>query len=373
MLRQFYARRYNNSNAIHSEFENVVRYLNAAERGGKALSELTAKLFDTDGEIAPFVEFIFDPMTGLRYRIKGGDWITMAQADTLRGAPGQSFGGSSVGLIPSVGYLDGNGAILFNRLAIPDGAIPQVKISGFADALATAVGLPHVGPTPPVDNRRMWVNTNGASPSLNYSDGVDWITVEGVQLPAVGSGTGAANKVLRVNGAGSGYELVDVPGLGFVASSQVGAGGGVAGLSTTKTVPVRQLPRVGKRITMRIDLTSNAAVNRVVGFLPTRAQAIAEGSAEGVSARVVAVTGTGAGGNYSARLRIGTNASTASLPIFGISTGVLMAAGTVTSTSTGYEDTVPILTDTPVAVAIETFSVSGGLTAGMVEVVFELI
>ncbi|CAB4159205.1 hypothetical protein UFOVP708_63 [uncultured Caudovirales phage] len=371
MLRQFHARRYNSSSAIDAEFESIVRFLNAAERGGKSLPRLMAELYDEQGTQKPQFEFRFEPSAGLQVRSTGGEWATLASAASLRGTPGESFVGA-VGAIPTAGYVDGGGNILGTRVAFADDAIPQAKIAGLTAALASAVGMPHTGSSPPDDERLLWINTAGAAPSLCYFDGVAWIAVDGVQLPAVGPGTGAALKVLRVNAAGSAYELTEVPGLGFLSSAQVGAVGGVAGLDNTRAVRPANLPRVGRRIEMSLRITSNAAVNAIVGMIPTRDQLLAAGATSAAQVRVVAVNACGLGGAYSVRLRVGATADVTSLPTFGPTGGVLVAAGSVVSDTTTYQDPIPVSTTTPLGFGIEVFSPNAGLTSGVVQVILEV-
>ena len=48
-LRQQHPQNYVNSGNIHTDFENVIRYLNTAELGDKTLSELMATLFNEEG------------------------------------------------------------------------------------------------------------------------------------------------------------------------------------------------------------------------------------------------------------------------------------------------------------------------------------
>jgi hypothetical protein len=371
MLRQYHARRYNSSSAIDAEFESIVRFLNAAERGGKSLPSLMSELYDANGVAKPQFEFRYDPSVGIEVRPVGSSWQLLASAEALRGAPGESYS-NAVGVIPMAGYTDLAGNILGNRVAFSDEAIPQAKIAGLADSLASAVGMPATGPTPPSDSRLLWINTSGAAPSLCYFDGLSWIAVDGVQLPAVGPGTGAALKVLRVNAAGSAYELTEVPGLGFLSSAQVGAVGGVAGLDNTKAVRPINLPRVARRLEMELRITGNSAVNAIVGMIPTRDQLLAAGATSAAQVRVVAVNACGIGGAYTVRLRVGSTADVTSLPLFGSSGGVLVAAGSVVSDTTTYQDPIPVSTTTPLGFGIEVLSPNAGLTSGVVQVILEV-
>ena len=146
----------------------------------------------------------------------------------------------------------------------------------------------------------------------------------------------------------------------------------MAGLDNTRAVRPANLPRVGKRIGMELRLTGNTAVNTIVGFLPTRDQLLAAGATSSASFRVVGLTACGLGGSYSARLRIGSTADVTSIPIFGPTPGVLVAAGSVLNDTTTYQDGIPASTTTPLAVAIETLAPQAGLTSGLVQVTFEI-
>lgn len=96
-LRQQYPQNYGSSGNINTEFESVVRYLNAAELGENTIAELLAKLFDTSGNWIGPVEFRKDSSAGLQYRVGSyadttSGWITVASNTDLRGASGISAG-----------------------------------------------------------------------------------------------------------------------------------------------------------------------------------------------------------------------------------------------------------------------------------------
>ena len=96
-LRQLNSQNYNTSGQINTEFESVVRYLNAAEFGNKTLSELLDIIFTEAGEFDANVEFRFDAATGLQYRAGTYDdaetgWATIVQIDDIRGAAGSDVG-----------------------------------------------------------------------------------------------------------------------------------------------------------------------------------------------------------------------------------------------------------------------------------------
>ncbi|WP_139117767.1 hypothetical protein, partial [Endozoicomonas atrinae] len=96
-LRQQHPQNYTSSGNISVEFENLVRYLNAAELGNKTLSELLQSIFDPEGNFSGPVDMRHVPDTGIQYRIGDYDnaesgWITIVQSEDLRGAPGREVG-----------------------------------------------------------------------------------------------------------------------------------------------------------------------------------------------------------------------------------------------------------------------------------------
>lgn len=96
-LKQLNPGSYRNSQRISQEFENVVRYLNAAELGDKTVGELLGQLFNTDGEFEGPIEMRFDATNGLQYRIgtytdSEEGWLSIASADALRGTAGTNLG-----------------------------------------------------------------------------------------------------------------------------------------------------------------------------------------------------------------------------------------------------------------------------------------
>ncbi len=96
-LRQQHPQNYVNSGNIHTDFENVIRYLNAAELGNKTVGELLKVLFNESGDFRGPVEFRVDNQTGLQYRIgeyanDDEGWITLVQISDLRGPSGANTG-----------------------------------------------------------------------------------------------------------------------------------------------------------------------------------------------------------------------------------------------------------------------------------------
>ena len=89
---------YRSGDRVSAEFENLARYLVAAERGDKTLGELTAMIFGTDGEIVDsFIEMRYDATDGLQYRIGEYDdalegWVNIATPEMLTGPAGDDVG-----------------------------------------------------------------------------------------------------------------------------------------------------------------------------------------------------------------------------------------------------------------------------------------
>ena len=97
-LRQYNPNNYNTSRSIHDDFENIVRYLVAGERGNRSYSEMFQDLFDDDGKVDIGVRFSFDS-DGLKMRVGEGDWEILAPVQDLRGSPGRDVGNVSLPII----------------------------------------------------------------------------------------------------------------------------------------------------------------------------------------------------------------------------------------------------------------------------------
>ena len=92
-IRQTAAFEYASSDKVQTEFENVVRYLQQAEVGGKTLGEIVDNLTDDNGNLNSNVEFKLDSSAGLQYRVgETGDFTTIAALSELRGEAGQNVG-----------------------------------------------------------------------------------------------------------------------------------------------------------------------------------------------------------------------------------------------------------------------------------------
>lgn len=96
-LRQISPQNYRSSASVHTEFESVIRYLNAAELGNKTISELFKVLFDNEGNFIGPIELRRDSSAGIEYRVGTYDsedkgWINLVELSEIRGEPGLNVG-----------------------------------------------------------------------------------------------------------------------------------------------------------------------------------------------------------------------------------------------------------------------------------------
>lgn len=96
-IRQLHPSDYRTPSNISDEFEQLTRYLNAAELGDYTIGELLSKLFDTDGVFDGPIEFSLTSSDGFRYRIgeytsTTEGWNTLMTWSELRGQDGVSVG-----------------------------------------------------------------------------------------------------------------------------------------------------------------------------------------------------------------------------------------------------------------------------------------
>lgn len=246
-LRQQYPRNYRVSEQISTEFENIIRYLNAAEYGNRTLAELLGTLFNEEGAWAGPVEFRRNLNGAVQVRVgsytdpeKG--WSTLFHLDDVRGLPGANYiGGNLAGAMLESTYTS-NGLILLNKVKLDDGAIPQAKVAGLISALAAAAKI-SVGsgtPTSPVAGQ-LWLDTGIAPNQLKYYNGVSWLaTTPQNYLPSFSSAD--ANKYLRVSPNGLGLEFTNVDLTSRISIFEKGAAHGVATLDANGRIPETQLP-----------------------------------------------------------------------------------------------------------------------------------
>lgn len=96
-LRQQHPQNYVNSGNIHTDFENVIRYINSAELGDKTVSELLRILFDEEGVFRGPIQMRVDTEEGLQYRVgqyasDSEGWSSLVDIGELRGPSGSNAG-----------------------------------------------------------------------------------------------------------------------------------------------------------------------------------------------------------------------------------------------------------------------------------------
>jgi hypothetical protein len=96
-LRQQHPQNYVSSGNIHTDFENIIRYLNTAEFGDKTIAELLSVLFNESGTFQGPIEMRVDSVNGLQYRVgtyAGADdgWQDLITISSLRGPSGSNVG-----------------------------------------------------------------------------------------------------------------------------------------------------------------------------------------------------------------------------------------------------------------------------------------
>lgn len=140
-LQQLNPNNYASSTQISPEFESIIRYLNAGERGNRTLGELHQRIFDENGNVRLGVDFRFSA-DGLEMRVGDTDtWVVLATADELRGLPGRDVG----------------------EVALP---IIAARVDVKATAAQTVFPYAHV----PSDNLFVFSNGRLLTPFLEYTD-----------------------------------------------------------------------------------------------------------------------------------------------------------------------------------------------------------
>lgn len=96
-LRQQFVQAYTSSGNINTEFENLIRYINAAELGNKTIGELLSTIFNDNGEFDGPIEMRLDSESGLQFRVgtyqdATAGWQSIADISDLRGPSGSNVG-----------------------------------------------------------------------------------------------------------------------------------------------------------------------------------------------------------------------------------------------------------------------------------------
>jgi len=201
-LRQQHPQNYVNSGNIHTDFENVIRYLNTAELGDKTISELMATIFNEEGVFDGPIQMRLDATAGIQYRIgqySGAEtgWVTIADVSTFRGTAGASVGNVE-------------GPFFFGRA--------DVLIGGPISALTVTAGGANYAtvPTVTISDPQETTGTTATATATLTADAVTSITITNA-----GSGYTAAPTVTITGGSGS----------GATATGTIGAANSVIGYS----------------------------------------------------------------------------------------------------------------------------------------------
>lgn len=200
-------------------------------------------------------------------------------------------------------YVDpATGLILYPKIQIADGAIPQAKVASLSTDLAGKADMVISATTPVSPNSGdLWMDTSVSPALLKFFDGSDWnLTAPESVLPSFSASDAA--KYVRINGTGTAivYENIDFSSL--VPLTQKGAANGVASLDSNGRLPVTQLPSVLAADSFyHLEATpSNATyvVKRVFGQLLS-ITGLALQTSSGTCDVQVAVNGVGVGSVYS--------------------------------------------------------------------------
>lgn len=186
-LRQQHPQNYVNSGNIHTDFENVIRYINSAELGDKTVSELLRVLFDEEGVFQGPIQMRVDTEDGLQYRVGQYDndsegWNSLVDIASLRGPAGQSVGNVE-------------GPFFFNRKdTIIGSTVTAVTVSAGGSGYTAA---PTVTLSAPDD-------ANGVQATATATiGGTNGDEVTSVTITNAGSGYSAAPTVTFTGGNGS--------------------------------------------------------------------------------------------------------------------------------------------------------------------------
>lgn len=187
-LRQQHPQNYVNSGNIHTDFENLIRYINSAELGNKTIGELFGILFNEDGVFRGPVQMRLDAQDGIQYRVgmyndEEEGWATLASLASLRGPAGASVGNVE-------------GPFFFNRQDIEiGGPVASVTVSAGGSAYTAAPTVTFSNPNDPNGTLATGTATLG---------GTNGDEVVSVAITNAGSGYSSAPTVTFSGGNGSG-------------------------------------------------------------------------------------------------------------------------------------------------------------------------
>jgi len=121
-------------------------------------------------------------------------------------------------------YTDANGFILYNKLVIENGQIPQAKVADLATNLSLKANI----------------ISSPSSPASPYTGDLWLDTSPESSLPTFVQTN--ANQYVRVNGTGTALEYGDIDFSALVPKTYMGAANGVASLDSAGLLPPSQLP-----------------------------------------------------------------------------------------------------------------------------------
>lgn len=195
-LRQQHPQDYGSSGKIHTDFENIIRYINAAELGNKTIGELFAQLFDQDGIFDGPIEMRLNTASGLEYRVgeyrnPEDGWKLLANIDDLRGPSGQNLG-----------LIDG--PLFFNRVDI---IVPTDGTTNFN------YDFDPTGEDIMVMKNGLLLRGTGISPEYTYNQGT------GELVLAVGADEDDTITIITIRASSvSNYRRLDYIAIGTVAT-----------------------------------------------------------------------------------------------------------------------------------------------------------
>lgn len=151
----------------------------------------------------------------------------------------------ATGLMLEEEFVDGaTGQILWSKIGVSDGAIPQAKVSSLSTDLAARAVIT-VASSAPVSpsTGALWLDTSVSPNVLSFFDGVGWnATSPENAIPDFD--TSNAGQYVKVNSSGSGLEIDDIDLSGLVPTTQKGSANGVASLDANGQLPEAQMPEV---------------------------------------------------------------------------------------------------------------------------------
>lgn len=326
----------------------------------EAISGFTRADFDTTTTQAVF-PFVHEPTTELAVYLNGilqreggaFDYITDAASDVVTFVTPVLAGNTVTvvtveditvqavtGLMTEASYTDPTtGLIQLSKVAIEDGAIPQVKISGLAALLALVARI-SVGTTTPENplTGHLWIDTSKTPNQLKFYDGTQFLaTTPDSALPAFV--TTQAGQALHINGTGTGLEFKGIDFSALVPKTQRGAANGVATLDTNGRLPSAQLPSVlgSDTIYENVDTPINGAQTlKRIFKQKVQITGISIQTGGGTADVQIAINGVGTGSTYAASTV--TNSLTLGSPIEVDALSSLVGIGVIVSNVTSAAD-----------------------------------